>query len=67
MSVIIEGMDVPETCAGCFLSRYDDGYRGGYGYGTEGYWCPLLKIYVPERSRREDCPIKEYKHDSGNV
>ena len=55
--IVIKDMEIPETCAECDLSRYDDGYCGGYGCGKAGYWCRRLKRFVPESERDKDCPM----------
>lgn len=57
MSILVKGMKWPIHCSVCDFSIYDDGYRGGYGYGTQGYICKHLNRYVKQDKVPCDCPL----------
>ncbi len=54
MAVIIENIDVPESCDKCPLCNHT------YTY----YFCPLLRTILDDEmavmGRRNDCPIKDF-------
>lgn len=62
MSVLIRGMDMPESCAECRLRS-----------GSFGTFCAVLREYIddarglPKDKRMENCPLVEVKTPHGRL
>ena len=62
MSVIVRGMDMPETCDSCDFCECDD----------TGYYCGIAtetgRILVDVRKcRRDDCPLSPLPDEHGRL
>lgn len=63
MSVLIKGVEMPKTCSGCDLERFDE-----YEMTHE---CPLIYNGLTNKvrifDRRSDCPLVEVKTPHGRL
>ena len=64
MSIIIENMSVPKCCFRCPLSHwYDSGWVAGFTCGALKD-SKVISNCEGRAKRRDDCPIKEIKHEN---
>jgi len=52
--ILIRGMEMPKSCADCFLEDPYDGYNcriipksANWGLGERPSWCPLVEVPTP--------------------
>ena len=53
MSVIVRGMEMPETCIDCEIKQYDE-YE-------DDCVCPFSGVVCLSIGRQDDCPLFELK------
>lgn len=59
MSILIKGMDMPDSCKECVCCKLDDAF-------TE-YYCCADGGWFAEKGRREDCPLIEVPTPHGDL
>ena len=57
MSVLIEGMEMPENCDKCPLKVFDD----------DGDYCPFTSIWTLSIGRQDNCPLIEVPDGHGRL
>jgi len=79
--ILIRGMEMPKSCADCFLEDPYDGYNcriipksANWGLGERPSWCPLVEVPTPhgdlidrDALRDNNCDVFEINGADGTI